>query len=40
MEEIPPLNECIICHREFKGWVDDPDIEFICAECKDEAEDE
>ena len=40
MEEIPPLNECVRCNREFKGWVDDPDVEFICHECKEKEEGE
>jgi hypothetical protein len=33
-----PLNVCIKCKNEFIGFVDDPEIDFVCEDCKGDEE--
>ena len=33
-----PINECVDCHKEVIGYVDDPHISFYCDDCKGDEE--
>ena len=30
-----PINICVVCDKEVIGYVDNPEEEYICEECKE-----
>ena len=34
-----PINICVVCKREFLGWVDDPKKDYVCDGCKGDDKD-